>query len=151
MVAAALGVEAWVRRRCREAARLQLSAQPQVPRPRRLPQAVQGLAQAADHARCALLISRRLLDEHPLLQLTVEERRFDVEVLQLHVACRHLRQKRAQRRVLAHGRVDLGEVDALLLHEALDHETGLVALDVSLGVPLDLVHPLDGQSLGAVG
>lgn len=73
---------------------------------RRLAQSVQCALEVADHLGPTLLISLQLLYANFLLQLSVEERRLDVQLVQLQVALRDPR----QRRVLAHRGVDFLKV-----------------------------------------
>ena len=84
----------------------------------------------------------RLPDEDRFLQLTVEEGRFNVQVMDASVLCCCQSQKQSDRLHARYQRKDFLEVDALTLHKALGNEARLVLDNGAMLVPLDLVHPL---------
>ena len=105
--------------------------------------------QVAAHAAAALLVAGWLLHVHVFLQLSIQKCRLDVQLVQVQVLrCRHSQQG-AQGGVLAHRCKDFLVVNALALLEALGHQPRLVALDVAVGVTLDLEHPLHGDGVDA--
>ncbi|MFN7610156.1 MAG: hypothetical protein ACK5QX_04355, partial [bacterium] len=63
-----------------------------MPGPWRLPQPVDGFAQAAHGAWPSLLVARWLLHVDHLLQITIQECRLHVQLVQVQPSCRHHRQ-----------------------------------------------------------
>jgi hypothetical protein len=101
----------------------------------------------AHDVRSTLLVARGLLHIDVLFQLTVEESGFYIQLAKLQVLRCYQGEQCPQCGVLAHRGIGVVEVHALTLHEALDHQPGLVALDVAVGVQLDLEDPFGRQRL----
>ena len=91
----------------------------------------------------------RRLHVDGLVELAVEKRRLNVDLMQLIVVERDGREEGAQRRVLADGRKHLVEINALALIKALGDDTRLVADKVAVCVVLVSVDPLEGERLFA--
>jgi len=91
--------------------------------------------------------SRRLLHVHFLGELSVEERRLHVQVMDL--AAPPGRQSQQQAHVLhaRHQRKDFLKVDAFALHESFGDEPRLVPHHLAALVPLHLVDPLEPDRL----
>ena len=86
--------------------------------------------------------TQRLPDEDHLRQLTIEEGRFYVQVMDAPVLRCWQSQQQSDRLHARYRRKDFLEVDALALDKALGVEAHLVLDNGAALVPFDLVHPL---------
>ena len=89
--------------------------------------------------------TRRLSNEERLRQLSVEEGRFYVQVMDAPILRYCQSQQQSDRLHVRYRRKDFLEVDALALDKALGDEARLVLENGAALVPLDLVHPLQAD------
>ena len=87
----------------------------------------------------------RLPDEDRFHQLTVEEGRFYVQVMDTLVLRSCQSQQQSDRLHARYRRKDFLEVDALALDKASGDDARLVLDNGAVLIPLDLVHPLQAD------
>ena len=89
--------------------------------------------------------TQRLSDEDRLRQLTVEEGRFYVQVMDVPVLYCCQSQKQSDRLHARYRHKDFFKIDALMLDKVLGDEARLVLDNGTALIPLDLVHPLQAD------
>jgi hypothetical protein len=111
---------------------------------------VERLDEVASHAVHAVRVANRRLNPHVLVQVTLHERVLHVDVVDGVALDGRGGDGGAKSGVLGDGRKHFVVVDPMHLAVALNDQARLVALDVAVGVALDLEDPLGGDELGAV-
>ena len=113
-----------------------------VPSPWSLTESVQHLVELK-HLVFVLAVDepRWLLDVYFLLELPIQERRFDVHVMDAPAVVRCDGEEQAHRLQSSDGSEHLFEVDAGTLHVALGDKAGFVFDDAPVLVALHFVHP----------
>src|SRR5680860_20345 len=124
-------------------------AHEQIPVARSLLESVEGFPQATHKTLPAAAVTLRQLHVYFLVHICVEERRRHVQLLQLVIPSCCQRESDSHRLVHARACEYFEVVLAFLLSEALRCDARLVSRDYSILIRLDLVYPLDRQSVGS--